>query len=239
MVPAPPEPAVAVADTIAPEQTAACTPVGDKVPDTGTALTVTVIVLEVTAEQTPLVTLALKYLVTVNDPTSAIVKVVVFVPRFVKLAVNPASSALCHWIVPVALAIVILLDGELPEQIVWFAEALPTAEVGFTVTVIVLDVIAGQTPLVTTALKYFVPVKTPTCAVVKVVAFVPRLIKLVVNPALSALCHWIVPVALAIVTSLNGELPEQIVWSGETVPTDDVGLTVTVTEAQFVVNTPS
>ena len=44
-----------------------------------------------------------------------------------------------------------MFAGELPWQIVWFAEAVPPTEVGLTVTVTVVEFAEGQVPLVTTA----------------------------------------------------------------------------------------
>jgi hypothetical protein len=94
---APPVPAVVtVMVTVCPAHTSIAFGLFAITGPAGTVLTITITVPEVTAEQTPLVTTALKYLVAVKAPISAIVKLVELVPILVKLVVNPKSSALSH-----------------------------------------------------------------------------------------------------------------------------------------------
>ena len=105
-----------------------------------------------------------------------------------------------------------------------------------TVTITVLEVAGVQRPLDTTARIYFVAVNVPICAGVNVVVLVPILERPTVKLALSALCHWIVPVALAIVILLSGTFPLQIAWLIEVKPTVGVGLTSNKTTAELLVH---
>ena len=100
---------------------------------TGKLLTVTVTTFEIAEGHGLLVTTALKYFVTVNAPIVAAGKVAVVTPVPVILVKVILSEEDCHCMVP-KLPAKVIFAGVNPEQILWFADAVPDNEVEIIVT---------------------------------------------------------------------------------------------------------